>query len=157
MKYKEEHIEWLKRHIVGKSLKEGREVFINAYPEFSNLSQIAFETMLSRKGVKVKKCKGEQRYKFRTIGGKKVYKHVELYKGYHGVKEIPKGNVIIFLDGNCDNMSKENLEMISKKEMGSLSFRKLRFKECELTKCGINIIRVEEMIKEKAKLSIASR
>lgn len=157
MRYKAEHIEWLKGHIVGKSLKEGREVFIKAYPEFSNLSQRAFETMLSRKGVKVKNCKGKQRYKFRTICGKKVYKHVELYKEYHGVKEIPKGSVIIFLDGNYDNMSEENLEMISKKEMGSLSFRKLRFKEGELTKCGINIIRVEEMIKEKAKLSIASR
>lgn len=38
------------------------------------------------------------------------------YKKYHG--EIPKGNKVIFVDGDISNFSKENLKIVTNKEFG---------------------------------------
>lgn len=70
-----------------------------------------------------------------------------VYEKYNG--EIPKGEYVIFLDGNRENHNKENLYPISRAINATLNNRGWRFSNAELTKTAIKIVELEQIIKEK--------
>jgi hypothetical protein len=76
------------------------------------------------------------------------YSHV-IWKKHHG--EIPEGHIIVHLDSNIDNFNIENLACVSKNENLQLNRKKLRFEDAELTKTGLNIVKLENLIKGKKK------
>lgn len=77
-------------------------------------------------------------------------KHRLLYENYHGKKTV-LGKVVIFLDGNTNNFSIDNLALVSKNENKILNRNHLRYKDKELTKTGIAISRLKANIYKKEK------
>lgn len=78
-----------------------------------------------------------------------VCKHRLIWEEAHG--PIPKGQKIIFLDGNKQNCSLENLAIVSAKEEIELMRRGLFSKERELTKTGILIAKAGVITRERKK------
>ena len=64
---------------------------------------------------------------------------------------IPEGYNIIFLDGNKQNVSLENLLLVSKEESLQMTRLKLRSTNRELTKSGVLIAQLGCVIKKKGK------
>lgn len=77
-------------------------------------------------------------------------KHVLIWEQYHNQK-VPKGHIVIFLDGNKNNFDINNLVCISRRENIKLNQRHLRFNNSELTKTSINIVKLECAIRDKLK------
>lgn len=77
-------------------------------------------------------------------------KHVFIWEQYHNQK-VPKGHIVIFLDGNKSNFNIDNLVCISRRENAKLNQRHLRFNNSELTKTSINIVKLECAIRDKLK------
>lgn len=65
--------------------------------------------------------------------------------------KYPRGGNVIFADGNKENFEKDNLLLVTSKEMLGLNQEKLRFNNAELTKVGLNIVKLNNVIKEKRK------
>lgn len=76
-------------------------------------------------------------------------KHRLVWEEVHG--KIPKGYKIIFLDGNKQNCSIENLAIVSAKEEIELMRRGLFSKEAELTKTGVLIAKAGVITQERKK------
>lgn len=64
---------------------------------------------------------------------------------------IPKGMVLIFLDGDRTNCNIENLEIVTQRENCLLQRRGFRTRSPELTRAGLAAIRLEIAAKEKEK------
>ena len=75
-----------------------------------------------------------------------VLKHVSVWESYKG--EVPKGKLVIFLDGNMRNFDINNLALISKAENLYLNTRKLRFDDRELTATAVNVAKINSKIIE---------
>lgn len=79
-------------------------------------------------------------------------KHRVVWEQYHK-KKIPKGSVIIFADGDKNNLNIENLICVTRNELKVLNKCRLISSVPELTKTGLNIakikIKLEELRKEK--------
>lgn len=79
-------------------------------------------------------------------------KHRIIWEEYHK-KNIPRGSVIIFADGDKSNLSIENLICVTKNELKVLNQCRLISSVPELTKTGLNIakirIKLAELRKEK--------
>ena len=65
--------------------------------------------------------------------------------------KIPKGYIVIFLDGNPLNCAIENLALISRSEHLQMIRRNLRSEVPEFTKTGVLIARAGVLTKAKAK------
>lgn len=78
------------------------------------------------------------------------YKHHIIWEKETGQK-IPKGGVIIFLDGNRRNFDISNLACITKNENCRLNQNNLRCDNADITQANINIIRLDNLIREKKK------
>lgn len=76
-------------------------------------------------------------------------KHRVLWESVHG--PIKKGHVITFLDGDITNFDIANLAEISKREHSRLNNEKLRYNDADLTKTGINIVKLNLAIVDKTK------
>lgn len=80
-----------------------------------------------------------------------VFKHRLIYEQKYG--EISKGSVIIFADGNKNNLSIDNLLCVTKEELKVLNRCRLISSVPELTKTGLNVaklkIKLAELRKEK--------
>ena len=80
-----------------------------------------------------------------------VHKHRYIYEQAFG--EIPKDKVLIFLDGNKQNLNLDNLYLISKRQLLSMNQNKLFYNNAELTKVGSNIaslmLKINEVNKKK--------
>ena len=76
------------------------------------------------------------------------YKQRYIWEKETGNK-IPKDRVIIFLDGNQRNFEPSNLACISKNENLRLNQKKLRSEHADITLTNINIVRLDNVIKEK--------
>lgn len=74
-------------------------------------------------------------------------KHKLLWEKEYG--KIPKGSVLIFLDGNKNNITMENLAVITMEENLALNRAKLRSENQEHTNTGILIVRVKAAIKRR--------
>lgn len=79
-------------------------------------------------------------------------KHRVVWEQYHK-KEIPKGSVIIFADGDKNNLNIENLICVTRNELKELNKCRLISSVPELTKTGLNVaklkIKLAELRKEK--------
>lgn len=65
-------------------------------------------------------------------------KHRVLYEKYHNVK-LTKKDIIIFLDGNKQNLNKDNLYRVTREQLVRLNQFDLIKEDKDLTKVGINI------------------
>ena len=74
-------------------------------------------------------------------------KHRHIYKKHYG--EIPSGYNVIFADKNISNFDIDNLILVSKAEMLMLNREKLIFEDKELTKTGVNIVKLISKAKER--------
>ena len=74
-------------------------------------------------------------------------KHRHVYKKHYG--EIPSGYNVIFADKNISNFDIDNLILVSKAEMLMLNREKLIFEDKELTKTGVNIVKLINKTKNK--------
>ena len=70
-----------------------------------------------------------------------------LYERAYG--ELKKDEIIIFADGNIRNFGLDNLVKITRKELVLVNKKGLYLKEKDLTKAGINLLRLEKIIKDK--------
>lgn len=77
-------------------------------------------------------------------------KHVVLWERATGRKK-PEDSRIIFLDGDVTNFDPDNLECVSGREHVVLNNIGLRFADKELTKTGINIVKLKNKIADKEK------
>lgn len=77
-------------------------------------------------------------------------KHRWLWKKEYG--KIPKGYKVIFKDGNKNNITLENLALVSNSQMLILNRNNLIFEEKDLTEVGINIAKVLDKVNEKSRL-----
>lgn len=68
------------------------------------------------------------------------YKHKLIWMEANG--PIPEKHSIIFADGNKLNLSIDNLLLVSKAELLMLNRRKLISEDSELTKTGLNVVKV---------------
>jgi len=75
------------------------------------------------------------------------FEHRLVWKQAYG--EIPKGQVVIFLDRDRHNCNIDNLALVSKGENQALNRRHLRFGDAEATKVAITMIRLEQKIRER--------
>ena len=79
-------------------------------------------------------------------------KHRIIWEEYHK-KKVPRDCVIIFADGDKTNFSIENLICVSRKELRVLNKCSLIKNDLELTKTGLNVVKIRiklaELRKEK--------
>lgn len=73
-------------------------------------------------------------------------KHHIVWEEAHG--EIPKGCIIIFLDGNRQNCDSKNLAMITREEHQRMTRQKLRSNYAEITKTGLLIAKAGVAMKK---------
>ena len=80
-----------------------------------------------------------------------VHKHRYIYEQAFG--EIPKDKVLIFLDGDKQNLSLDNLKCISRKQLVKMNQNKLFFNNAELTEAGSELanlmLKINEVSKKK--------
>jgi hypothetical protein len=80
-------------------------------------------------------------------------KHKVIWEGKNG--EVPEGYVLTFLDADKQNITLENLALITMAESLELTRSNLRSKNAEFTKTGILIVKVKKArIKRKKKQKI---
>ena len=72
------------------------------------------------------------------------YKHKLIWKEKNG--PIPEGHSVIFADGNKLNIDIDNLLLVSKAELLMMNRRKLISEDSELTKTGLNVVKVMNKI-----------
>ncbi len=70
-----------------------------------------------------------------------------MYKKYYG--EIPKDCAIIFLNGNRDDFSKDNLGCVTMEEHKFMASNEFYFNDAELTKTGLLITKLKLKSKNK--------
>lgn len=76
-------------------------------------------------------------------------KHKLVYEENYG--PIPKGHVVIFLDGDTRNFDPSNLQAVSRGTLAILNKRGLIYKNAELTKVGVNIAKLISKMTEAKK------
>lgn len=82
-------------------------------------------------------------------------KHRIVYEQLHG--PVPKGNVIIFADGNKLNLDPNNLLMVTRGELAVMNHSGLIFKDSDLTKSGHLVARLKMKISENTRGKKAER
>ena len=110
--------------------------------------------------------KGQKAHNYRAIGTERLSKdgYIEIkfkdpnkWKGKHIIiweKEngkVPKSHAIIFADGNNRNFNKENLILVSRKELLLMNKHGLIKNDGDLTKTGLLIAKLQTKISEKKK------
>ena len=85
-----------------------------------------------------------------THEGKRVNKHRYLYEQSHGKK--PEGSMVIFLDGDKNNFSLDNLSAVTRAENAMLTGLGLRFCDPALTQTGIAAVRLKNKIRARTKV-----
>jgi len=93
-------------------------------------------------GYKIIKVSDEGRQR-----DKWCFLHRHNWEKEHG--EIPQGHIVIFLDGNKENCSLDNLTLISRKENLVMMRKKLRTSDTELTKTGLAIAKLSLAIRKR--------
>lgn len=76
-------------------------------------------------------------------------KHHIIWEEHNG--PIPEGMIITFLDGDNTNIEISNLAMVSRSEHAIMTTHKLRSKNPELTKAGINVAKLNDLMNKLKK------
>lgn len=74
-------------------------------------------------------------------------KHRVLWEEANG--PVPEGCILMFLDGNKQNCALENIELVTREELGIMIRLNLRSEFAEITKTGILIARVIAAMEKK--------
>lgn len=74
-------------------------------------------------------------------------KHIIIWEAANG--PVPKGHVVIFTDGNKQNVTLDNLLLISRRELAVMNKRGLISDDSELTKIGVVIADIHLKIGER--------
>lgn len=74
-------------------------------------------------------------------------KHRIIYEEYHNTK-LTRNDLIIFLDGNKGNFDIKNLERVTRSELAIINKNSLIKEDTELTRAGLNIVRIIDKCKE---------
>ena len=72
------------------------------------------------------------------------YKQRVIYEKYYG--KVPEGYAVLFADKDKTNFDINNLVLVSKEELRLLNYNKLIYNNSDLTKAGVNIVKVIEKI-----------
>lgn len=87
--------------------------------------------------------------KVSDIGKRWRMKHTVVYEHHHG--KVPEGSVVIFLDGDKNNLNIENLHVVTRAQLAKLNQNNLIQKDAELTKTAINVVDVMMKINQLKK------
>ena len=160
--YKPEHEQWLRENRNGKTLKELTDQFNSKYGCSQTSTQLS--SKLSYMGVN----RTDPEYWKKPIGSERVVgKHTfikvmdsdndnknwilkskYIYAQFYG-EPVKTGETVLFLDGDQNNYSKENLVKVSNKVVRILSkYRWLFFGQKELQECAIKWCECAEYIQE---------
>lgn len=153
--------DYFKKIVVGHSTKEIIELYYQKFGE--KMSKMKVEDLKKRFNLR----SFDGKYTPRPIGSERLtergrikikvaepdvwkLKHIYIYEQKYG--KIPKGKVLVFLDGNKQNCSLDNLKLVDKKEQLLMARMDLYSKNTELTKAGIllaELINKNNKIKNK--------
>lgn len=117
-------------------------------------------------GVETQFKKGHRPINFKEIGSERInvygyteiktqnpniwrLKHIVIWEEKYG--SIPKGHCLIFLDQNKQNLSLENLFLVTRSELVRMNQNKLFSSNPEMTKVGLNIAKIHSKIGERKK------
>ena len=166
-----EKLEYFKKIVVGHYTKEIIELYYEKYGE--RMSEYKVHDIKKRyklySGVNNKFQKGNiynKGYNKKPIGSERldergnvrikiaqpnkwVRKHIYIYEQHYG--KIPKGKVIVFLDGNKQNCDIKNLKLVDKKEQLLMARMNLYSKNKTLTETGILLAQVVNKMNELEK------
>ncbi len=79
------------------------------------------------------------------------YKHRVMWEKENG--PIPDGHALLFADGNKQNITLDNLILVSRKQMATLNKKGLITNDSDLTRTGIVIADIYQKISERKKLN----
>ena len=100
--------------------------------------------------------KGQKSHNYKPVGSERITKdgyceikvsdtgrrwkskHVLIYEKHHG--KVPKGSVVIFLDGDKRNFDIDNLHLVTRGQLAMLNKNNLIQKDADLTKTAINVV-----------------
>ncbi len=164
-KYTKEQKEWLIAHVKGVTTFQLTEMFNTAFQLDLKRSQIRAYLKNNKltNGIFRQFKKGHVPANYKPVGSERIdedgyvlvkvqdtgtwperWKHKGkiMWEKYHN-QEVPKGYAVIFADQNKLNFAKENLVLISKKELLDMN-RKNRFScDSEITKTNLNISKLD--------------
>lgn len=117
-------------------------------------------------GVETQFKKGQRPKNFKEIGSERIniygyteiktqnpniwrLKHIVIWERKYG--PIPKGHCLIFLDQNKQNLSLDNLSLVTRSELARMNQNKLFSSNPEMTKIGLNIAKIHSKIGERKK------
>lgn len=92
--------------------------------------------------------------KIKVSDDKKGKANWQLYHRYIFEKEfgkVPKGYAVIFADGNKYNFDLDNLVLVSRNELARLNQDKLIFDNADLTKSGLQLVKMKNKIRSLEK------
>lgn len=70
---------------------------------------------------------------------------------------IPKGHVLIFLDGNTDNVTLENLKLVSMSVHQYANRKHLRFSQPEITATGLNVAELQCLVRRRKRKKVKEK
>ncbi|EHL19440.1 hypothetical protein HMPREF9628_00161 [Peptoanaerobacter stomatis] len=76
-------------------------------------------------------------------------KHRVIYEQHYG--KLNKNEVVIFADGNRENFEIDNLIKVTRAQLKTINEKKLYLHDKELTKTGVNIAKLIEVIRKRSK------
>lgn len=100
--------------------------------------------------------KGQKSHNYKPVGSERITKdgyceikvsdtgrrwkskHVLIYEKHHG--KVPRGSVVIFLDGDKRNFDIDNLHLVTRGQLAMLNKNNLIQKDADLTKTAINVV-----------------
>lgn len=99
----------------------------------------------------IRKDKSGQSYIYVKVKEPRTWrmKHIIEWEKYNG--QVPKGKIIIFLDGNTMNTDISNLAMIDRKIHVRLNQDGMRYNNRELTKTAVSFQKLKEETRKKRK------
>ena len=160
--YTKEQKEWLIEHYPSLGRVKVTELFNETFD--TNKSIDAIKNQCRRLGLKV----NEQRKKDRAlentgttiypIGAEVIKQHGEIYvkteAGYKRKKDLiygekPKGSVLVHLDGDPQNCTKDNLMPLSRSHLALMTKNNFWSSNAEITKTGVKCCDLAIALKEK--------
>lgn len=159
IRYTKEEIQWLQDTVPGKRWSEVTTLFNEKFSRKKTKNQIMI--FCCSKGIHNGISFGpsdadngsvyikDNRYSLIKVDGTWESMGRHEWKKHFGT--IPKGNLVIYADGNSKNFSKDNLLVVTRAELIILNRKNLRFSNPELTKTGVLIAKLLIKIKERQK------
>jgi len=156
--YSEEQLEWLKENYPKLGRIKAAKIFNEKFSE--NKSAWAIKNMCQRMGLRVTEERHseiaiENSGRYHPVGAVRPMAHGEPYvkteDGWVPVKEQvmgkQKGKILVFLDGNQNNVEKNNLMFITRAVSARMTKNEFWSENPEITKTGILCCELEGMVK----------